>query len=55
MERLKKSFNSIQVKLFFTLCISVIITIIILIIINNVILETFFLYNKKNTLKNAYE
>ena len=55
MEKLKNSFNSIQVKLFFTLCISVIITIIILIIINNVILETFFLYNKKNTLKNAYE
>lgn len=55
MEKLKNSFNSIQVKLFFTLCISVIITIILLIIINNVILETFFLYNKKNSLKNAYE
>lgn len=55
MEKLKNSFNSIQVKLFFTLCISVIVTIILLIIINNVILETFFLYNKKNTLKNAYE
>ena len=55
MEKLKNSFKSIQVKLFFTLCISVIITIIFLIVINNVILETFFLYNKKNTLKNAFE
>lgn len=55
MEKLKNNFKSIQVKLFVTLCISVIITIIVLIIINNVILETFFLYNKKNTLKNAYE
>ena len=55
MEKLKNSFKSIQVKLFVTLCISVIITIILLIIINNIILETFFLYNKKNILKNAYE
>ena len=55
MEKIKNSFKSIQVKLFFTLCISVIITIILLIIINNIILETFFLYNKKNTLKNVYE
>ncbi len=55
MKKLKDSFKSIQVKLFFTLCISVIITIILLIIINNIILETFFLYNKKKTLKNAYE
>lgn len=55
MDKLKNSFKSIQVKLFFTLCISVIITIILLIVINNIILETFFLYNKKNTLKNAYE
>ncbi len=55
MDKLKDSFKSIQVKLFFTLCISVIITIILLIVINNIILETFFLYNKKNTLKNAFE
>ena len=55
MEKLKNSFKSIQVKLFLTLCISVIITIILLIIINNFILETFFLYNKKDTLRNAYE
>lgn len=55
MEKLKNSFKSIQVKLFFTLCISIIIIIIFLIVINNIILETFFLYNKKNILKNAYE
>ncbi|MBR3162638.1 MAG: GHKL domain-containing protein [Clostridia bacterium] len=55
MEKLKNSFKSIQVKLFFTLCISVIITIILLIIVNNFILETFFLYNKKKTLKIASE
>ena len=55
MEKFKNHFKSIQVKLFFTLCISVIITIIFLIIVNSVILETFFMYNKKNTLRNAYE
>ena len=55
MEKLKKSLNSIQVKLYFTLCIAVVVIIIFLIIINNIILETFFLYNKKGTLKNAFE
>ena len=47
MEKLKNSFKSIQVKLFVSLCISVVITIVLLIVINNIILETFFLYNKK--------
>ena len=55
MEKLKNSLKSVQVKLFVTLCIVVIVIIALLIVINNFILETFFLYNKKNTLKSSYE
>ena len=55
MEKLKNSLNSVQVKLFLTLCIVIILIIAILILINNIILETFFLYNKKNALKSTYE
>lgn len=55
MKNLKKSFNSVQVKLFLTLCVVIVLIIAFLIIINNVILETFFLYNKKETLKSVYE
>ena len=55
MEKLKNSLNSVQVKLFLTLCVVIIAIIAILILINNSILETFFLYNKKNALKSVYE
>ena len=55
MNKLKNSLKSVQVKLFLTLCIVIVIIIIFLIVINNVILETFFLYNKKENLKNVYE
>ena len=55
MEKIKNSFKSVRVKLFLTLCIVVVVIIIFLVLINNVILETFYLYSKKNTLKNVYE
>lgn len=55
MEKLKNSLKSVQVKLFLTLCIVVVLIIAFLIIINNIILEKFFLYNKKDTLKSIYE
>ena len=55
MEKFKNSFKSVQVKLFLTLCIVIIVIIIFLILVNNVILETFYLYNKKNALKGVYE
>lgn len=47
--------KSIQVKLFLSLCTTIIITIIFLIIINNIVLETFYIYNKKDVVKNIYD
>lgn len=54
MENLKKKLSSIRIRLFLSLCIVVIIIITFLIIVNNFILETFYLYSKRNTLKNVY-
>ena len=51
---MKKRFKSIRLKLFFTLCIIVLIIIISLILLNNFVLARFYLYNKKSNLKNAY-
>ena len=55
MEKIKKSLNSLQVKLFLTLSIVVLIIIFSLILVNNIILESFFIYNKKETLKGLYK
>lgn len=55
MGKLKDSLKSVRVKLFLTLSIVVILIISFLILVNNVIFETFYLYNKKNTLKSVYE
>ena len=46
---------SIQVKLFFSLCVVIVLTILFLIIINNLVLETFYIYNKKDYAKDLYE
>ena len=46
---------SIQVKLFFSLCVVIVLTILFLIIINNLVLETFYIYNKKDSAKDLYE
>ena len=54
MEKLKKNLKSVQVKLFVTLCVIIIVIMVFLILVNNVILETFYIYNKKNTLKDVY-
>ena len=55
MGKLRKKLSSIRVKLFLSLCVVVIIIITFLIIVNNFILETFYLYSKKNTLKTVYD
>lgn len=55
MGKLKNSFKSVRVKLFLTLSVVVLLIITFLILVNNVILETFYLYSKKNTLKSVYE
>ena len=47
-------FKSIRNKLFISLCIIVLLIISILILLNNFVLGSFYLYNKKKNLKNAY-
>ena len=55
MKNLKDKFKSIRVKLFFSLCIVVILIVLFLIIINNVVLESFYLYSKTENIKTVYE
>lgn len=53
-KKIQKS-KSVRAKLFLSLCIVIVITIIFLIIINNIVLETFYIYNKKDVVKKLYE
>ena len=55
MKKLKSKLNSIRMRLFFTLCISVVIIVAFLILINNFVLETFYLYSKQNSLMLVYD
>ena len=55
MEKIKKSLKSLRFKLFLTLSIVVVIIIGVLIILNNIILETYYEHNRRNTLKMTYE
>lgn len=48
-------FESVKVKLFMTLSLTILLIIIFLIIVNNFALENFYLYNKEKTLKAVYE
>lgn len=53
-KKIQKS-KSIRIKLFISLCIVIILTILFLVIINNIVLETFYIYNKKDLAKNLFE
>lgn len=55
MKKFKDSFKSVRMRLFITLCMVIIFIIVFLIIINNIVLETFYLYSKTNTIKNLYQ
>ena len=55
MEKLKKIFTSIRMKLFISMCIIVSSIILFLVILNNFVLESFYIYNKENTLKKVYQ
>lgn len=48
-------FESVKVKLFMTLSLTILLIIVFLIIVNNFALENFYLYNKEKTLKAVYE
>ncbi|MBO5004937.1 MAG: HAMP domain-containing protein [Clostridia bacterium] len=55
MKKIREKFKSVRARLFFTLCTVIIIVILFLILINNIVLETFYLYSKTNTIKSLYE
>lgn len=55
MKKIRERFKSVRVRLFLTLCTVIIIVILFLILINNMVLETFYLYSKTNTIKSLYE
>ena len=52
---LKNKFQTIRIKLFATLCMTVAIIIVFLIIINSIVLEYYYLYSKQSMLLNAYK
>ena len=52
--KLPKALKSIRMKLFFTLTVVVVIIVFLLIFINSIVLETYYLYSKVNTLLNVY-
>ena len=54
MKKVKNSFKSVRMRLFLTLCAIIIFIIVFLILINNIVLETFYIYSKTNTIKNLY-
>ena len=54
MRKIKERLKSVRVKLFLSLAIVIVLIIAFLIIMNNIVLETFYLYSKKNALKAVY-
>ena len=54
MLKIRNSFKSVRVRLFVTLCTVIVFIIVFLIMINNMVLETFYIYSKTNTIKNLY-
>jgi len=55
MNKIRNHLKSVRIKLFLTLSVVVIAIIVFLIIVNNVILETFYLYNRENKLEAVYK
>ena len=54
MSKRRKNHKSIRVRLFFTMCFAIAFIVLFLVIINSVVLESFYLYSKTNTVKKLY-
>ena len=52
--KIKEMLKSVKIKLFLTLCVTILCIIFFLIILNSFLLEKFYLYSKQNTLKDVY-
>ena len=54
MTKIKNHFKSVRFRLFFTMCLVIAIIVLCLVAINNVVLESFYLYSKTQTVKDLY-
>ena len=52
MEEIKLKFKSVRFKLFFTMCVVIILS---LVLINSIVLENFYIYSKTATIKQVYQ
>ena len=54
MAKIKSNFKSVRFKLFFTMCLVIALIVLCLVVINSVVLRSFYLYSKIDSLKNVY-
>ena len=55
MEEIKLKFKSVRFKLFFTMCVVILVIILSLVLINSIVLENFYIYFKTATIKQVYQ
>ncbi len=55
MDKIKDKFKSVRFKLFFTMCVVILIIVLSLILINSIVLENFYIYSKTVTIKQVYQ
>ena len=55
MEEIKLKFKSVRFKLFFTMCVVILVIILSLVLINSIVLENFYIYSKTATIKHVYQ
>ena len=55
MAKQKNNFKSLRFKLFFTMCTVIALIVLCLVTVNSIVLESFYLYSKTNTVKDLYD
>ena len=55
MKKIKKALKSVRVRLFMILSLSILLIIMFLILVNNIVFGRFYLYNKRQALKQVYQ
>ena len=55
MDKIKDKFKSVRFKLFFIMCVVILIIVLFLILINSIVLENFYIYSKTAIIKKDYQ
>lgn len=55
LTNIKNQFNSVRVKLFATLCVTIAVIIVFVILMNSVVLESYYMFSKQATLLRVYK